>query len=304
MQPERRALLAAQHDLVHGPYPPDDLAFLWSGDNKVVLCRDMVDEEYWEDLRACLAYTAVHHLEVGHSRPPRSIGDLVVRDAERIAEQIRRLVESEDDECPINVRVWGATPEVYDAVVALQHRMKRSLALEGPSAVDYWSVSAFDTKTHGRELLGLALARHGDPSVKVPLGFSVKGSPSASPIVRLALRLFDGAMVKPEAGSGGSGIVFVSDASDERVLKSVQRVLAVDGCVVEEYVATQNATPIGFNGIVHPDGQVAALGAVRQHIVDRHRFLGFEAGRGVLDPELLSKIAQVGSTIGKVLYEV
>jgi hypothetical protein len=297
LQPERRALFPRAACLTETPFAPDDLSMFWAGDDKIILARHDIDDEYWADVCEIAGYGRARRVAVHGALHDTSIcKSLLDADTPWTATPDWRGAE------PVRLASWGATPELYALAEHFRGGGRPRLDIEVPRSADYWVVPFFGSKTGSRALLADVCATE-DTQVCVPDGLVARDRDAALRIAAKAPSLWGDVMLKADHGSGGIGLHALLQGSAFNEAETFLSGLPADQPIVVEHHLGHGlqVVPLAYNGEVNADGRATTVSTGAQVIRDDQYFAGSEMGVDVLSDDLDREMQAFGSAVGSRL---
>ena len=297
IQPERRAL-PGNNSVVYGqPFPDDEMAFFWSGDNKHVVTRHYLDASHADYCCEILGYRRTTHSAPSVSDSGSSICDALLEPG-----RLRDLAGLLDDtgSGPVLVESYGATPQYLDLVEALRGKTRRTIQNAMTPRPDLDVVSRLDSKIRAREFLSTAVDRK---SVRLTRAFDAQPGPDLPRNVAAAVQAFGSVLLKAEFAAGGHGMAVVDSLAgiDEQVTG-----LLVQCCegnlLLEEYLGPDEAMmPVSFSARVDQDGALTSVGVGRELRYSTRFYAGMHIGRQSIDRQYADVATSVGLAIGSAM---
>jgi hypothetical protein len=297
IQPERYALPGNNSAVYGQPFPDDEMAFFWSGDNKHVITRHDLDVSHANYCCEILGYRRTTHAAPTASDPDSSICAALLEPG-----RLRDLgsLLDETGPGPLVVESYGATPQYLDLVEALRAHTRRTIRDAMTQRQDLGIVSRLDSKIRAREFLFTAAAVK---SVRLTRAFSAQAGPQLRRDVEAAVRTFGSVLLKAEFAAGGHGMAVVDSlaAIDEQAADLLAQACPGD-LLLEEYLGPDDATtPVSFSARIDPDGALTSVGVGRELRYLTRFYAGMHIGRHSIDQEYADAATRAGLAIGSVM---
>lgn len=297
IQPERHALPGNNSAVYGQPFPDDEMAFFWSGDNKHVVTRHDLDVSHADYCCAILGYRRTTYTSPTASDHGSSICAALLEPG-----RLRDLARLLDDagSGPILVESYGATPQYADLVEALRRQTHRPIQNCMTDRQDLGVVSRLDSKIGAREFLSAATAHE---NVQLTQAISAQPGPQLHRQVAGAVDSFGSVLLKAEFAAGGHGMAVVDSLAS---IDAQAADLLAQGCVgdllLEEYLGPGDATmPVSFSARIDPNGELTAIGVGRELRYSTRFYAGMHIGRHSIDHEYADVATSAGLAIGSVM---
>jgi hypothetical protein len=300
LQPERRGFPGSKPPSAGEPYPDDDMALFWSGDDKVVVTRHPMGRLFVDDCRSILGYQNVS------SASPKSevLGNFIcgeIASSERLLHEVIELLDGPESE-PILVEAYGSTPEYGRLVAALRARSPRAVADCMTPADRQRYIPILDSKIRVREFFDVAMSSHSSPA-RLTRAFTARGAPELHGYAESALPLLGPLMIKADFGFGGHAMALIDNVKSlgEQLAELIHQNYDCE-FLIEEHIGSGGDTiSLCYTGVVGQDGEITTSSVGRELQYSVRFYAGAHIGLGSMPAAYTESVRRAGEAVGKVI---
>jgi hypothetical protein len=297
MQPERRRLPGSKPPVGGLPYPDDDMALFWSGDNKVVMTRHRLNRLHVDDCREILDYKNVHCATPGPAGFSNSICADLADDDQSLGELADLLGDG-----PALVEAYGATPEYARLIATLRARSGGPIR-DCMTPREYLALLPWlDSKIRVREFFAAAPIPRSSP-VRLTRAFTVRTGSELDHYVRSALAVLGPIMIKADFGFGGHAMDVIDDiAALSDQIKAFLRPGYGSEFLIEEYIGSGDQfLPLCYTGMVTHEGETATSSVGRELQYSTRYYAGAYIGADSMPTDYAGPVRIAGEAVGQVI---
>jgi len=284
-----------------------DMALFWGGDNKLIIHPFFPNINFVSHTLEQMRYQNVRVVS------PQRATESICRDILDDHSLFNMVVETIKASSSPEIIAWGATPELYTLVEALNSKGAEVSLSEFPERESLWTVRQFDSKVGFRELC--MQLRRDHPQVRVTSAVSFASKTLASHALPGLLRYMPhGIVVKSENSLGGYGVLvydntlkdnpdfvqfdFEGQCRDNCIWQTGQVVIEEYICTIADEIIRSPTVQMRIN-----DAGCQIQCIVGQRIEGSQHYIGSIIAPSLFPPDLEKKLTGIAHIIGQSVFE-